>query len=127
MEEKRIVSTVILIIFLVIVCFLCWLDITCLVFVGDYSPDISGQLGDVEGEEKLVIGIIAGIAAIAPYFFILVGSVILIILSAPCLIFSIRNTRVRCKPVRIINIVLSCIFAAAVALGIIAIILFKVL
>ena len=113
--------------FLVIVCVLSWFVIDMLVLVRDYSPDVSGMLGDAEGEERLILGLLAGVAAAAPYFFILGSGVLLIILSLPCLLGSISNARVKFKPVRIINIVLSCLFGAALALGVTAIILFKVL
>ena len=127
MEEKRIISTTVLAVFLAIVCLLCWLVVDLLVFVQNYSPDVSGELEGVEGEEMLVLGVLMGFIAIAPYFFILACSVLLILISLCCLGGSIVNTRIKFKPVRITNIVYSCCFAAATALGIIALILMRVL
>ena len=126
MENKRITSTIFLIICLAVVIFLCWVAVDLLVGIKNYSPD-TGALGDTEGETQLMAGIWAGVALIAPVLLIFLVSGIIILISLICLGFSIRNTRVKNKPVRIINIVLSCCFASASALAVIVLILLKVL
>ena len=68
-----------------------------------------------------------GVALIAPFIFVFIGSILTIFVASICLGFSIRNAKIDYKPVKIINIILSCFFAAAVAFSIIAIILLKVL
>ena len=134
MEEKtaqpkaeKVISTVFLIIFLLIVCFLCWLMVDLLVVVKNYSPETSPELEEMDGEEKLLVGIFAGLALAAPFFLILIAFGLTVLISLICLGCSIGNTRVKNRPVKIINTVLSCCFAAALALAIIVIILVRVL
>lgn len=126
-KAEKIISTVILIIFLAFVCFLCWLAVYLLVEIRNYNPDASGLTEGMDGEGILIMAAFSGLALAAPIilFFVAVGLIILN--SLICLGFSIGNTRVKNKPVRIINFVLSCCFAAAFALGIITIILLRVL
>lgn len=126
-KPKRIVSTVFLIIFFAIVFFLCWLTVELLVGIKNFDPDASGTFEDLSGEEALVVAPFLGIVMLAPYILTFICSVLIIFNSVICLGFSIRNTRVENKTVKIINIVLSCLFAAAVALGITAIILMRYL
>ena len=126
-KAGKIISTVILIIFLAFVCFLCWLAVDLLIGVTNYSPDASNEFGDLDGEEMLMVVIFAGVAMAAPYLLILISVGLIFLNSLICLGCSISNTRVKNKPVKIINIVLSCCFAAALVLGVITIILLRVL
>ena len=126
-KAEKIISTVILIIFLAFVCFLCWLAVSLLIGIINYTPQPPDGFNDLDGEEQLVIIVWGGLAMAAPFILIL-GTLGLIFLnSSICLACSVRNTRVKCKPVKIINIVLSCCFAASLVLGIITIILLRVL
>ena len=134
MEEKtaqpkaeKVISTVFLIIFLLVVCFLCWLMADLLVVVKNYSPEPPPEFEEMSGEDILFVAILAGAALAAPFLLIEIALGLTILISLICLGCSIRNTRVKNKPVRVINIVLSCFYAAALALGIVVIILIRVL
>lgn len=127
MQSKKIFSTTVLIIFFVLVLISCLVIAYSLAGIKASSSDVSGDLDEARGEFTLLVAALMGVALLAPFFLAFVGSILTIAVSSICLIFSVRNARIDCKPVRIINIILSCFFAAAVALGIIAIILLRFL
>ena len=127
MEDKKIISTVLLIIFFAFVCFLCWLAVDMLVYIKGYNPDLSGYTEGMDGEAIIVMAAFFGLALAAPYILIFLSSILIILNSLICLGFAIRNMRIEYRPVKIINIVLTCCFAAASILGIVAIILLRVL
>lgn len=127
MENKRIGSTVALIIFFAVVCFLCWLDMYLAVNIPQTLANPSMPDADGNATAGVVgtgfIALIMGLGLI--FAFILSGFIILN--SLICLGFSIRNTRVESNTVRGINILLSCGYAVAAALGIVAVVLLRVL
>lgn len=126
MENKRILSTVTLIIFLAFLCFLCWFAI----FMGigikealtEYEPVSMG-----DGTSDLIVNGVFALSMGLGFILVMAASGFDIITSLICLGFSIRNTRVENKPVKIINIILSCCFAAAAVSGAVALILLRVL
>ena len=126
MEEKRIISTTVLFVFLAIVCFLSWLDIVCLVSILNPS-DGPVDTGGAGGEEQFFMMMFAGMVLGMGVIFILALSVLIILISLICLLKSSFNTRVEYRPTKIINIVLSCCFASAITLAVISLILLRVL
>ncbi len=125
MENKRILSTVTLIIFLTFLCFLCWFAIFTGVGIKEALADKPVSTGD--GTSDLILNGAVVITMGVGLILVMAASGVDIIISLICLGFSIRNTRVEFKPVKIINIILSCCFAAAAASGAIALILLRVL
>lgn len=123
MENKKITSTIILIILFVIVCLLCVWDF---IIVTGINPH-GGTPADGTGEGSVTGGAIVSFVVAMGLVAVIALSVHIIVISAICLKFSIRNTKDESKPVKVINIVLSCVFSAGVALGAIAIILYGVL
>ncbi len=126
MENKRILSTVTLIIFLTFLCFLCWFAIFTGVGIKEALAD-SEPVSTGDGTSDLILNAAVVITMGVGLILVMAASGIDIIISLICLGFSIRNTRVQYKPVKIINIILSCCFAAAAASGAIALILLRVL
>ncbi len=126
-EEKRIFSTVVLIVFLVLLCVACWFDIFLSVAITDMLKNLTPPESTGDGEMDLFLGGLIGVSIGMGAILAFVVSIVTALVALTCLGYSIRNTRVKNKPVRVINIVLSCCNAVAFALGITAIILLRVL
>ncbi len=127
MEPKRIPSIIVLIIFFALLCFLCWLDMLLAVNLPAAldNPKMPESTGD--GTADIVVTGLVALSLGMGFIFVLAISAFIIVTALVCLGFSIRNTKAENKPVKVINIFLSCCFAAAAALGIISIILLRVL
>lgn len=122
MENKKRASTTVLIICLVFVCILCVFDY---VIATGINPQGSAPAGGTE-EGSYMTGAIVSVVVAFGLMIVIGLSSFIIIISAFCLKFSIRNTKNESKPIRIMNIILSCCFSAGVALGIIATIIYGV-
>lgn len=124
MENKRILSTVTLIIFLAFLCFLCWfaiwLAVSGLSALDNYEPVSTG-----DGTSDLIVNGAVGLTVGGCLMIALACMGFTAITSLVCLGFSIRNTRVKVKSVRVINIILCCLFAACAATVVIAFILLR--
>ena len=127
MDNKKILSTIVLIILLAVLCFACWFDIFMSVAVTDAAanPNPPNSTGDGTGD--LIAAGLSVLVIGGGFVWVLAASVLTVLISLICLVFSIRNTKVESNPVKAINIILSCLFSAGAALGLIAIILLRVL
>lgn len=127
MEEKRIFSTVVLIIFLVLLGVACWFDISFSIWEADALNNLAPPESTGDATSDMILGGVIAISIGMGAVLALVVSAVTALVALICLAYSIRNTKVKNKPVRVINIVLSCCNAIALALGITAIILLRVL
>ena len=126
-DDKRLVSTITIIILLVPLCIMCWFDLLMSVRIGDAIANyVPPELSD-ESEARVVLE--AWLGEVSMGFGVLIVYIIsglIILISSICLGFSIRNSRFDNKPVKVINIILSCVNACALVIGITALILKRV-
>ncbi len=117
-KKKLIVITVVLAVFFIAVCFLCWLDFYLVVAAVECRNSVADNPSGAIAQ--LVVSVFGTVAIIGCTF----GT---IGISSGCLGFAIHNSRSEIKRFKVLNIVFACLFAAGVAAGVTAIILFGVL